>query len=75
MGGVRGRSRHLVRGSSSGNVLVDFRYPSNTSPLAKAASSGSRETRGLADHDLELLDTQTLDAKTLELTYRPTPHA
>lgn len=30
--------------------------------------------RGAADFDLELIESRTLDGRTQELTYRPTPH-
>ena len=30
--------------------------------------------QGVADYDLELLESRTLDGHTLELIYRPTPH-
>lgn len=42
-------------------------------PVVSGDSGVSPIFKGLGDFDLDLLDSRTLDGRTIELTYRPTP--
>ncbi|SMH37096.1 RibD C-terminal domain-containing protein [Rathayibacter oskolensis] len=53
--------------------LVD-RIEVTVFPVITGRTGVSPIYAGLADHDLELLDTRTLDWRTVVLTYRPSPH-
>ena len=52
--------------------LVD-RVEVTVFPVLTGRTGTSPIWAGLGDHDLELLDSRTLDGRTLVLTYRPTP--
>jgi hypothetical protein len=39
-----------------------------------SGTTGAESIFGAADFDLELLESRTLDGRTRELTYRPSPH-
>jgi dihydrofolate reductase len=43
-------------------------------PVLSGQSGTSPILRGVGDYDLELLDSRTLDGRTVELMYRPTAH-
>ncbi len=47
---------------------------SRSKSAAPAKSGSSPVFPGVGDFDLELLDHHTLDGRTQELVYRPTPH-
>ena len=53
--------------------LVD-RIEVTVFPVITGRTGVSPIYAGLADHDLELLDTRTFDGRTVALTYRPSPH-
>ncbi|MWV51437.1 deaminase (plasmid) [Rathayibacter sp. VKM Ac-2803] len=53
--------------------LVD-RIAVTVFPVITGRTGVSSIYAGLADYDLELLDTRALDGRTVELTYRPSPH-
>ncbi|MFJ9107359.1 dihydrofolate reductase family protein [Streptomyces sp. NPDC102283] len=43
-------------------------------PVITGRTGSEPVLRGAADFDLELIESRTLDGRTQELTYRPTPH-
>lgn len=53
--------------------LVD-RIQVTVFPVLSGRTGTSPIFRGVGDFDLELLEVHTLDGRTQELTYRPTPH-
>ena len=53
--------------------LVD-RLQVTVFPVITGRSGTNRVLEGVGDFDLELLETRTLDGRTQELVYRPTPH-
>ena len=53
--------------------LVD-RVQVTVFPVISGQTGDEPIFQGAADFDLELVDRRTLDGRTLELTYRPTPH-
>jgi dihydrofolate reductase len=53
--------------------LVD-RLQVTVFPVVTGRSGTHRVLEGAGDFDLELLETRTLDGRTQELVYRPTPH-
>jgi len=53
--------------------LVDF-VQVTLFPVITGATGQDPIFRGARDFDLELVESRTLDGRTLELTYRPTLH-